>query len=610
MAHMPSLSSPSNYYDSHDLFDVVEYGADYTGTGDCTAAISSAIAAAWSRVSLGLSARAVVYFPGGTYLVTGKVGLRQFDIGAMHGLSFIGAPGRTQINMTGSAGLGDWYLFQIRDGSYDIEFRDLSMDMAITSPDPGEQNHLIQIGTNANRIRVIDCKFTGTVGDGIRMFGEFGAEVRDVEIRGCTFEDCGRAGVSFQRWVRDVRLTEFSMFGGTDQQIDFEPTGYGLTADAGGSATSLVDASASFLTWGIEVGDLIVNTTDSVICAVTAVTATTLTLSAGATSWSLASYYFPKHCSGHLISNGQLRRDDPLGNDIIVTLTGTYGCILRDVVMDGCIQGVDVLYGTIEGCILNTRPTTVNATAIQLLKGSTGTSIRNNKLWLRNSSDAVGRGGISVAHQIRNPDEVTIEGNDVYQQVRGVSISVESSARTRIRNNSIILYTPSDSINQSGAITVRATAASIGFAQIVGNDIRAAASGGQWSYGVQVSANPNNITSCEVGGGCISNCNNPLAFSSAGGGVFSTPPIIHPVSVSDGSAPLVPAAGLKWFQLGGVGGVGAGGTYMPRQFWGDDSPEGVLTAPVGSIAQRRNGGAATTLYVKESGTGNTGWVAK
>ena len=40
------------------------------------------------------------------------------------------------------------------------------------------------------------------------------------------------------------------------------------------------------------------------------------------------------------------------------------------------------------------------------------------------------------------------------------------------------------------------------------------------------------------------------------------------------------------------------------------SPEGVVTAAVGSLYLRSNGGANTTLYVKESGTGNTGWVAK
>lgn len=43
---------------------------------------------------------------------------------------------------------------------------------------------------------------------------------------------------------------------------------------------------------------------------------------------------------------------------------------------------------------------------------------------------------------------------------------------------------------------------------------------------------------------------------------------------------------------------------------GSGTPEGVVTAPVGSLYTRTDGGATTTLYVKESGAGNTGWVAK
>lgn len=62
-----------------------------------------------------------------------------------------------------------------------------------------------------------------------------------------------------------------------------------------------------------------------------------------------------------------------------------------------------------------------------------------------------------------------------------------------------------------------------------------------------------------------------------------------------------------------------GGTVRPVRYHttgsvflasGSGSPEGVVTAAVGSIYTRTDGGAGTTLYVKESGTGNTGWVAK
>lgn len=43
---------------------------------------------------------------------------------------------------------------------------------------------------------------------------------------------------------------------------------------------------------------------------------------------------------------------------------------------------------------------------------------------------------------------------------------------------------------------------------------------------------------------------------------------------------------------------------------GAGTPEGAVTAPVGTLFIRSDGGTSTVLYVKESGTGNTGWVAK
>lgn len=43
---------------------------------------------------------------------------------------------------------------------------------------------------------------------------------------------------------------------------------------------------------------------------------------------------------------------------------------------------------------------------------------------------------------------------------------------------------------------------------------------------------------------------------------------------------------------------------------GTGSPETVVTAGIGALYLRTDGGAGTTLYVKESGAGNTGWVGK
>jgi hypothetical protein len=43
---------------------------------------------------------------------------------------------------------------------------------------------------------------------------------------------------------------------------------------------------------------------------------------------------------------------------------------------------------------------------------------------------------------------------------------------------------------------------------------------------------------------------------------------------------------------------------------GTGSPEAVLTGPIGSVYLRTDGGATTTLYVKTSGSGATGWTSK
>lgn len=48
----------------------------------------------------------------------------------------------------------------------------------------------------------------------------------------------------------------------------------------------------------------------------------------------------------------------------------------------------------------------------------------------------------------------------------------------------------------------------------------------------------------------------------------------------------------------------------PTIWAGSGSPESVVTAGVGSLFLRLDGGAGTSLYVKQSGSGNTGWVGK
>jgi hypothetical protein len=103
----------------------------------------------------------------------------------------------------------------------------------------------------------------------------------------------------------------------------------------------------------------------------------------------------------------------------------------------------------------------------------------------------------------------------------------------------------------------------------------------------------------------------PIAFKIDVSGIFQTivfedinnvpwltkPPYVSREGVPSGY-PYVPGG----IRVGGVGGP----------FWlsGAGAPNGQVEAPVGSLYSRTDGGAGTTLYVKETGSDNTGWIPK
>jgi hypothetical protein len=106
------------------------------------------------------------------------------------------------------------------------------------------------------------------------------------------------------------------------------------------------------------------------------------------------------------------------------------------------------------------------------------------------------------------------------------------------------------------------------------------------------------------------------------------PRFYDPATVANGavwmgqSSTRLQAVGTNLFEvadtvfLRNIAGTSAPFVYLgpantwPGIFISTGTPEGSVTAPPGSFCLNKSGGAGTTLYVKESGTGNTGWVAK
>ena len=86
--------------------------------------------------------------------------------------------------------------------------------------------------------------------------------------------------------------------------------------------------------------------------------------------------------------------------------------------------------------------------------------------------------------------------------------------------------------------------------------------------------------------------------------------LVHPVAGNDtaGSGTKVLTTHPTGVNVSGE--LQLGGYDHVKYLSGVGSPQGVKTAPVGSMYTRTDGGVGSTLYVKESGTGNTGWSAK
>ena len=143
---------------------------------------------------------------------------------------------------------------------------------------------------------------------------------------------------------------------------------------------------------------------------------------------------------------------------------------------------------------------------------------------------------------------------------------------------------------------------------VTGNDIRAEQ--GRFLNGIFLDALTDPIVSSVIGGGSITNCSGPaIRFLEGSGGVFRNPPVLVPTANDVGS--ITPPVSMPWLVVGGVGGSApTTNSLKPQMFWGQGSPENVVTAGIGSVAHRSDGGAGTSLYVKELGTGNTGWIPK
>lgn len=137
------------------------------------------------------------------------------------------------------------------------------------------------------------------------------------------------------------------------------------------------------------------------------------------------------------------------------------------------------------------------------------------------------------------------------------------------------------------------------------------------------SGNPNNlrglyILASQYGSGTIPvvagiYVDSPGGGAGAGNITFNSAIYINDQSSAASGSTIAATWGIYEISVterNALGSINLGGASGPLLSTGTGSPEGAVTATPGSLYLNQSGGSGTTLYVKESGSGNTGWVGK
>jgi hypothetical protein len=213
------------------LNNVRDFGAEGNGIADDRPAIQAAIDDAAATRKAG------ILLPAGIYRVSrvDTPGARwSLDLNAVHDFTIAGeGPGSVVKLVDTAQSTGDWHVFILRGGCRRIVFTDLVVDGNRTGlTDPDEQSHGIEVEPGTEDLVVDRCILRECFGDGIRMLGAPGNNVRRVRVENCLFQTNKRTGFSVQRALEEV-IVAHCLFDGTvtDQSIDFEPSGADSPSD-------------------------------------------------------------------------------------------------------------------------------------------------------------------------------------------------------------------------------------------------------------------------------------------------------------------------------------------------------------------------------------------
>ena len=212
------------------LNNVKDFFAEGDGVTDDREKIQAAIDDA---VSTG---KAGIFFPAGTYRVSHADPILpttkrwSLDLNGVQDFMIMGEGPKSVIKLvddTNQELLPNWHVFILRNNCRRVVFQDLVIDgnrSGLTNP--SEQSHGIEVEPGTEDLVIDRCILRECFGDGMRLLGSPGQNVKRLRIENSLFQSNKRSGLAIQRALEQIIIVNCTFDSTvTDQSIDFEPSG-------------------------------------------------------------------------------------------------------------------------------------------------------------------------------------------------------------------------------------------------------------------------------------------------------------------------------------------------------------------------------------------------
>ena len=210
---------------------------------------------------------------------------------------------------------------------------------------------------------------------------------------------------------------------------------------------------------------------------------------------------------------------------------------------------------------------------------------------------------LEISKVVSSPTFVRVGGNLlINEKTGGGFVSLLDVTQCSVGGN----LCKSTNAGTSTMYGIEAQAATVNITDVlIGPANQMTAAAGSMAAGVHLLANGANVHDVSVVGNQGTDCDYGLANEVGGGGGVFDGQLLYAGNNFDSAVGDIDNIAVTPITRIGFN-AGASGANL---FVGNGSPNNVIAAVVGSMYLNLSGGQATTVWYKESGTGNTGWVA-